>query len=383
MNMSTSTIGTGANKTANTRLRALSDAGVSVWLDQISRSLISGGELARLVAEQSLRGVTSNPAIFEKAILGGADYDAQISELARSGLDADGIYDAIAVADVQGAADVLADVHADSGGRDGFVSIEVPPKLARDPDATLVAARRYWRAVGRPNTMIKIPGTPEGVAAIEQATYEGINVNITLLFAVSAYSDIADAYIRGLERRHAEGLSLDVRSVASFFVSRVDTNVDRRLEQLGSPNTLRGTAALANARAAYGRFKQITAEARWRALHAAGAAVQRPLWASTGVKNPNYPDTLYVDNLIGPHTVNTMPLATLAAVADHGEVPGLTAEHEYRADLDALAEAGVDMDAVTDELLVDGIRLFEDAMDALLAGIEQRRIEVLGSPTSS
>jgi transaldolase len=377
--MTTSTVGAGALENVNPRLRALSEAGVSVWLDQISRSLISGGELARLVAEQSLRGVTSNPAIFEKSILGAADYDAQISELARSGVDAEGIYDAIAVADVQGAADVLGAVHASSGGRDGFVSIEVPPKLARDTDATLIAARRYWNAVGRHNTMIKIPGTPEGVGAIEQAIYEGINVNVTLLFSVSAYMEIADAYIRGLERRHAEGLSLDVNSVASFFVSRVDTNVDRRLDQLGAPGELRGTAALANARAAYARFKQLTGERRWRALQAAGAAVQRPLWASTGVKNPSYADTLYVDNLIGPHTVNTMPLTTLAAVADHGEVPGVTAEQDYRADLEALAGAGIDMDAVTDELLVGGIRLFEEAMDALLAGIEQRRTEIVSS----
>jgi transaldolase len=374
-----STIGSGAIENVNPRLRALSDAGVSVWLDQISRSLISGGELARLVTEQCLRGVTSNPAIFEKSILGAADYDAQIAELARSGLDADGIYDAIAIADVQGAADLLGDVHAASGGRDGFVSIEVPPKLARDTEATLVAARRYWSEVDRRNTMIKIPGTPEGVGAIEQAIYEGINVNVTLLFSVSAYMEVADAYIRGLERRQVEGRSLDVNSVASFFVSRVDTNVDGRLDQLSAPGELRGTAALANARAAYARFKQLTGEPRWRALQAAGAAAQRPLWASTGVKNPSYPDTLYVDGLIAPHTVNTMPLATLAAVADHGEVPGMTAQHDYRDELEALAVAGIDMDEVTDELLVDGIRLFEDAMDALLAGIDQRRSEISSS----
>jgi len=364
--------------TANRRLRALSEAGVSVWLDQISRSLIAGGELARLVAEQSLRGVTSNPAIFEKSILGGGDYDSQIAELASEGLDADEIYDVIAVADVQGAADVLARVHAESGGTDGFVSIEVPPKLARDTDATLAAARRYWRAVDRPNIMVKIPGTPEGTPAIEQAIFEGININVTLLFSVDAYAEIADAYIRGLERRHAQGLGLDVRSVASFFVSRVDTNVDRRLEALGAPPALRGTAALANARAAYARFHQIVAEPRWRLLQGEGAAVQRPLWASTGIKNPAYPDTLYVDNLIAANTVNTMPPATLAAVADHGEVPGMTAELDPSSELEALAAAGIDMHEVTDELLVDGIRLFKEAMDTLLAGIEKRRVDMLG-----
>ncbi len=213
---------------------------------------------------------------------------------------------------------MLAGVHAESDGRDGFVSIEVPPTLARDTDATIAAARRYWKSVDRPNAMIKIPGTPEGVGAIEQAIYEGINVNVTLLFAVSAYAQIAEAYIRGLERRHAEGLALGVNSVASFFVSRVDTNVDKRLDALGAPAELRGTAALANARAAYSDFKQLFGGQRWEVLAAAGAAVQRPLWASTGVKNPDYPDTLYVDNLVAPHTVNTMPPATLAAVADHG-----------------------------------------------------------------
>ncbi len=229
--------------------------------------------------------------------------------------------------DVALAADVLADVHRETGGRDGFVSLEVAPDLAHDRERTLDMARVYWQAVDRPNLMIKIPGTPEGVPAIEQAIYEGINVNVTLLFAVRAYEAVAEAYIRGLERRQAEGLPLHVNSVASFFVSRVDTNVDRKLTAAGREDLL-GTAALANARAAYRRFKEIFSGPRWEALRHAGAAVQRPLWASTGTKNPNYSDTKYVDGLVGAHTVNTMPMATLLAAADHLVLSGPTAEQD-------------------------------------------------------
>ncbi len=360
----------------NERLAALTAAGVSVWLDQIRRSLVEGGELQRMVTEESLRGVTSNPSIFEKAILGSADYDEDLRQLAGEQLDARAIYDRLAIRDVQLGADVLAGVHAETGGRDGFVSLEVGPEMAHDADQSLAAARTYWKALDRPNVMIKIPGTPEGTAAIEQALYEGINVNVTLLFAVSAYEAVAEAYIRALERRQAEGKSLDVNSVASFFVSRVDTNVDRKLAELGRPD-LGGKAALANARAAYRRFEQIFSGPRWEALEQAGAAVQRPLWASTGVKNPAYSDTMYVDGLIGAHTVNTMPIATLHAVADHGEVAGPTADQNPTADLQALAEAGIELDRVTDELLVDGVKQFEEAMNRLLAGIEDRRDGVL------
>ncbi len=360
---------------ANPRLEALTRAGVSVWLDQISRTLISSGELGRLVSQRSLRGVTSNPSIFEKSILGTTDYDREILAMAREKFDAKAIYDALAIADVKHAADTLAVVHAASGGRDGFVSLEVPPDLAHDTAGTLQAARRYWTAVGRPNAMIKIPGTAEGVGAIEQAVYEGININVTLLFAVSAYTQIATAYIRGLERRYAEGLSLSVNSVASFFVSRVDTNVDKKLAALGAEE-LAGTAALANARAAYSCFKELFAGPRWEALAAAGASVQRPLWASTGTKNAAYSDTMYVEHLIAPHTVNTMPLATLKAFADHGVVRGGTAERDHVADLQALAQAGIDMEQVTDELLVDGIEQFSDAMSSLVNGIEQRSVTV-------
>ena len=365
----------------NPRLLALTEAGVSAWLDQIRRSMVEGGELARMVAVESLRGVTSNPAIFEKAILGSNDYDEDLRTLAREKLDSQAIYERIAIRDVQLAADVMAEVHRSSGGRDGFVSLEVAPELAHDSEGTIEQVRSFWQRVDRANVMIKIPGTPEGVPAIEQALYEGINVNVTLLFAVGAYERVAEAYLSALERRHNEGLSLDVNSVASFFVSRVDTLIDRRLEQLGRTD-LAGKAALANARAAYLRFQELFSGGRWEGLRDAGAVPQRPLWASTGTKNPHYPDTMYVDGLVGAHTVNTMPLPTLLAFADHGSVTGPTAEQDPSDDLSALAEAGIDLDQVTDELLTDGVVQFEQAMTRLLAGIEERRAAVVtGQPS--
>ncbi len=363
----------------NPKLKALTEAGVSVWLDQLGRSLVAGGELKRMVQQESLRGVTSNPSIFEKSILGTSDYDDAIEEMARADKSAQEIYDALTVADVQAACDVLASVHDEAGGRDGFVSLEVAPDLARDTDGTIASARKYWHAVGRPNVMIKIPGTAEGVDAIEQAIYEGINVNVTLLFAVEAYEAVARAYIRGLERRHAEGKSLDINSVASFFVSRVDTLVDKQLDAIGGDEAerLKGTAAVANARAAYALFEEIFAGEAWEQLAAAGAAVQRPLWASTGVKNPAYADTKYVDELIAPHTVNTMPLATLNAVGDHGKVGPATATIDPTAELNALQAVGIDMTAVTEQLLDDGIKLFQDAMTSLLAGIDKARTAIV------
>ena len=365
----------------NPRLLALTEAGVSVWLDQIRRSMVEAGELSRMVSVESLRGVTSNPSIFEKAILGSTDYDEDLRALAREDLDSTAIYERIAIRDVQLAADVMAEVHRRSNGRDGFVSLEVAPELAHDTKGTLEQVRSFWQRVDRPNVMIKIPGTPEGVPAIEQALYEGINVNVTLLFSVAAYEKVAEAYVSALERRQDEGLPLDVNSVASFFVSRVDTLVDRRLDQLGRAD-LAGTAALANARAAYRRFKELFSGPRWEGLRHAGAVVQRPLWASTGTKNPHYSDTMYVDGLVGAHTVNTMPLPTLLAFADHGSVSGPTAEHDPSPELDALAEAGIDLDEVTGELLMDGVNQFEEAMVRLLAGIEERRAAVVtGQPS--
>jgi transaldolase/glucose-6-phosphate isomerase len=360
----------------NPRLLALTEAGVSIWLDQIRRSLVQSGELARMVSGQCLRGVTANPSIFEKAILGSTDYEDDLTRLADEPLDAKAIYERLAVRDVQLAADVLAEVHRDADGRDGFVSLEVSPELAHDTEGTLAEVRDYWRRLGRPNVMIKIPGTPEGVPAIEQALYEGVNVNVTLLFAVSAYEAVAEAYIRALERRRQAGSQLGVNSVASFFVSRVDTNVDRKLADLGRTE-LQGKAAVANARLAYRRFKEIFSGPRWEALRHAGAAVQRPLWASTSTKDPRYRDTMYVEELVGLHTVNTMPLQTLLVVAEHGKVRGPTAELDPGPDLAALEAAGIDMRQVTDELLVDGVKQFEDALTRLLGGIEERRSAVI------
>ncbi|HWH45619.1 MAG TPA: bifunctional transaldolase/phosoglucose isomerase [Thermoleophilaceae bacterium] len=366
----------------NPRLAALTEAGTSIWLDQIRRSLITGGELQRLVEHDSLRGVTSNPAIFEKAILGSDDYDVELRDLANQGLSAKEIYDKIAVTDVGLAADVMRPVHDATGGSDGFVSLEVGPELAHDTEGTLKEAREYWALLGKPNVMIKIPGTDEGLPAIEESIYEGINVNVTLLFSVEAYEKVTEAFIRGLERRHEEGKSLEVHSVASFFVSRVDSEVDKRLEALGNTE-LQGKAAVANARAAYMKFKEIFEGERFAKLREAGAPVQRPLWASTGTKNPHYPETLYVDTLAAPHTVNTMPMPTLLAAAEQSEVTGPTADQDPSDVLAALADAGIDMADVTDQLLREGIASFVKAFETLMDGVESaKEAAITGRPVT-
>ena len=366
----------------NERLARITELGTSIWLDQIRLNLIECGELQRLVKFESLRGVTSNPAIFEKAILGSDDYDELIEEAAREGLDTRSIYERLAVQTVQAACDVLRPVYDESDGADGFVSIEVEPDIAFDTPKTIESARHYWQAVDRPNVMIKIPGTTEGEPAIEQATYEGINVNVTLLFSVESYARVSDAYIRGLERRKDEGKDMSPQSVASFFVSRVDTEVDKRLDAMGNKD-LHGTAAVANARAAYQRFKQIVAGERWQRLADAGARVQRPLWASTGVKNPAYPETKYVDSLVGPHTVNTMPMATLTAAGEQSEATAVTVDADPAAELEALREADIDLDDVTAKLLSDGVDAFITPFEKLLAGVESaREATVLSRPKS-
>jgi transaldolase / glucose-6-phosphate isomerase len=356
----------------NERLAKLTEVGTSVWLDQIRRTLITDGELQRLIDEDSLRGVTSNPAIFEKAILGSPDYDDQLEELARAGKNTSDVYDAMSVLDVQLACDVMRPVWEATEHLDGYVSLEVHPSLARDCDRTLAEAKRLWSEVDRPNVMIKIPGTDEGVPAIEAAIAEGINVNVTLLFSVEAYERVAESYIRGMEKRMEAGESLDVHSVASFFVSRVDTEADKRLEALGRAG-LQGRAGLANARNAYMRFKETFLGERYAALREAGAPLQRPLWASTGVKNPAYRDTMYVDQLAAPHTVNTMPMATLLAAAERAEITGATADQDPSADLKALEDAGLDLVDVTDKLLRDGIDAFVTSLDGLIAGVEVKR----------
>jgi transaldolase / glucose-6-phosphate isomerase len=360
----------------NERLERLTALGVSVWLDEIRRSLIESGELARLRDESSLRGETSNPAIFEKAILGSDEYDEDIERLAGEGLDATAIYLDLAVRDVQAACDVLRPVWEEAGGADGFVSLEVEPSLAHDTEGTLGSARELWKAVDRPNVMIKIPGTEEGIPAIEEAVADGINVNVTLLFKVESYEAIAESYVRGMERRKEAGQSLDVHSVASFFVSRVDTEVDKRLEALGRED-LRGIAAIANAQAAYMSFKRIFHGDRYSSLLAAGAPVQRPLWASTGVKDPRYAETKYVDGLVAPETVNTMPMKTLLAVGEHSEPDPGSADRDPGAALAKLADAGIDMTDVTDTLLREGIEKFVEPFDKLISGVESIREAVL------
>jgi transaldolase / glucose-6-phosphate isomerase len=367
-----------ATQQINERLAALTAAGTSVWLDQIGRQIIESGELRRLVEEDSLRGVTSNPTIFNAAILGAPDYDDQLGACARAGKSTREIFQEMAIKDIQDGCDVLRSVYDETNGYDGYVSFEVDPDLAFDTEKTMEQAREYWRRVDRPNLMIKIPGTDEGVPAIEQMIYEGLNINVTLLFAVAAYERVAEAFIRGLERRREEGKSVDMQSVASFFVSRVDSEVDKRLEAAGNTSLL-GRAGLANARAAYRRYQAIFHGERFAALRDAGASVQRPLWASTGVKNPRYSDTMYIDGLVGPETVNTMPMATLLAAADHAEVQANTVEIDPEPDLRALAEAGIDLDEVTAKLLADGVDKFVEPMDKLLEGIDEKREAIVTS----
>jgi len=353
------------------RLVALTRFGQSVWIDFISRDALASGELARLVKDGVL-GLTSNPAIFEKAIATGKAYDAEIARLAADGCSVPEIYEALALADIRAAADLLRPVYDRTGGLDGYVSLEVSPRLARDTAGTIAEARRLWTAVGRPNLLIKIPGTPEGVPAIREAISSGINVNVTLLFALGAYEAAAWAYIEGFEQRAAQGQDVSqLASVASFFVSRVDTAVDKLLAGKPGGAELRGKAAVANARLAYARFQQIFTGPRWGALARRGARVQRPLWASTSTKDPSYPDTIYVDELIGPHTVNTMPPQTLEAFRDHGKLAETVTQDVAgaQAALAALAAAGVDMDAVVTDLLTAGVKAFADAFDRLEAGL--------------
>ena len=352
-------------------LQQLVDAGQSPWLDFVRRTLITSGELQRLI-DDGITGVTSNPSIFGKAIGGSTDYEAEITRIATDGTDHDPleVFEDLAIADIQLAADVLRPRHDATEGRDGFVSFEVEPRLARDTAGTIEAARRLWQRIDRPNVLIKIPGTTEGLQAIEQAIADGINVNVTLLFSVEAYAGVAAAYQRGIERRvEADEPVERVASVASFFVSRVDSAIDARLPE---DSDLRGRAAVANAKLAYERFEEIFSGERWEGLAEAGARVQRPLWASTSTKNPAYPDTLYVDELVGPDTVNTMPMNTVDAVRDHGTVrPNAIWEgrDDAKAHVERLAAEGISLSEVTDRLLEDGIVSFAKDFDALLETI--------------
>ncbi|MGW6877613.1 transaldolase [Streptomyces xanthophaeus] len=359
-------------------LAALSAAGVAVWLDDLSRELLAGGEFVELVAEKHVVGVTTNPTIFASALSKGDRYTEQLRRLGDGGTSVDDAVFALTTDDVRSGCEVLAPVHQRTGGIDGRVSIEVDPRLAQDADATTVQARKLWQTVDRPNLLVKIPATRKGLEAITAVIAEGISVNVTLIFSLDRYRDVMDAYQAGLERAQAAGRDLsDIHSVASFFVSRVDSEVDRRLDALGTPEALalKGKAAVANARLAHRAFEELTAEPRWQRLAAAGARVQRPLWASTGVKDPSYPDTMYVSELVIPGTVNTMPGATLAAFADHGTLPA----HPPTADdyaaaashLEALGRVGVDFSDVTDTLEREGLTKFEDSWKDLGASVER------------
>src|SRR5579883_790905 len=352
--------------------------GQSIWYDNIRRSVISSGELQRLL-DEGILGVTSNPAIFEKAIGGGNEYDAQIKTLLRS--TPSEIFESLAVQDIRDAADVLRPVYERTSKRDGYISMEVWPELANDTQGSIEQARKLWAEIDRPNRMIKIPATPAGIPAIEQLISEGLNVNVTLIFSIDAHRQVMDAYLRGLERR--SGVLTGIASVASFFVSRVDTAVDRRLEELArnkpelaeTVEGLYGKAAIANAKLAYQAFKETFTGQRFASLRERGAAVQRPLWASTGTKNPKYSDVLYIEELIGRDTVNTAPPATVTAFQDHGEVEA-TLEQDVDAAkraLDQLESLGVHMAEVTQELLDEGVKLFQEAFDTLMGVIEAKR----------
>ena len=365
-------------------LGKLENYGQSVWFDYIRRSLITGGELERLIEEDRLKGVTSNPAIFQKAITGSTDYTAEIESLtAERGLDAKSLYERLALKDIQDAATVMKPVYTASDRRDGYVSLEVSPHLAHDTTGTCEEARRLWKALGRENVMIKVPATPEGILAIEQLIGEGININVTLLFSKGIYEQVAEAYMSGLERFVEHGGDLGrVASVASFFVSRIDTAVDliaakrrstaRTREERALLQSVVGKVAIANAKMAYERYKELFRGGRWHALEKLGAQTQRLLWASTGTKNPEYSDVLYVEELIGPQTVNTIPPATYEAFRDHGRLRASLEEDLEAADdtLKTLDQLDISLEKVTDQLLADGLRLFSDAFDKLLSTVD-------------
>ena len=355
-------------------LKALQSLGQSIWYDNLRRAMLTSGELQRLV-DQGVTGVTSNPTIFEKAIAGSMDYDAALDSFVQQGYSPETIYEALVLEDIRGAADVLRPVFDRTGGSDGFVSLEVRPTLAYDTHGTINEARRLFTALDRPNVMIKVPATPEGIPAIKALIADGININITLIFSLSQYEAVADAYLSGLEKRLASGQDIrDIASVASFFVSRVDTAVNRELERIGVSD-LQGKIAIANAKIAYARFREIFTSTRWEKLATLGGRVQRPLWASTGTKNPYYPDTLYVESLIGPETVNTVPPATLDAFRDHGRVSRTLEEGLATAkdQMTRLAKLGIDLETITAEIQTEGVASFAKSFESLIGSIAAKR----------
>lgn len=367
----------------------LAGKGQSVWLDNLARPLIRDGALERLVKEDSLSGITSNPAIFKIAMTSSDAYDQQIRTLSDQGKSAGEIYEALAIRDIQNAADILWPVYDRTGGTDGFVSLEVSPHLARDERGSVKEAERLWKLVGRPNVLIKIPGTDEGIPAIEACLARGINVNITLLFSLKAHRKVIEAFFSALESRNSRGESVkEIASVASFFLSRIDVKVDKILDGLiasgnhiEEANALRGRAAIANAKLAYELWKEMFASERWNRLEKNGARIQKPLWASTSTKDPTESDVKYIEALIGPNTINTMPDETVEAFRDHGKVE-VTLERnldDERAVMDRLEAIGVDLDRVTDELLVEGIEKFVKPFDSLIASLEEKRQSLAGS----
>jgi transaldolase len=364
---------------ARSRLNELAERGQSVWIDYLSRSFVHDGDLGRMLDEDAVTGVTSNPTIFQLAISGGRDYDEQLKALLETSDDPAEVFFRLAADDVRDACDVLRPVWERTDGGDGFVSLEVDPTLANRTEETLAQAVALHDAVDRPNVLIKIPATKEGLPAIEESIFRGVSINVTLIFSIRRYSEVLEAYLRGLERRIARGEDVSgVASVASFFVSRIDTETDRRLGELGRTD-LQGRLGIANARLAYRHFRDVVGGPRWAFVADAGASVQRPLWASTSTKNPAYPDTLYVEQLIGPDTVNTIPPETLEAFRDHGEVPGDTvldglAEAEEL--VQELQEAGIDYDDVVETLEVEGVDKFVASFEELVAGIRAKQAEL-------
>ncbi|MBD2760284.1 transaldolase [Yimella sp. cx-573] len=361
---------------SNKNTQGLSEVGVSIWLDDLSRTLMSDGDLAKLIEERNVVGVTTNPTIFATALSDGAAYDTQVKELAGKGADVDQAVFEITTDDVRTACDQFRGLYESTDGQDGRVSIEVEPRLAKDTDGTIEAAKKLWARVDRSNVMIKIPATREGLPAITAALAEGISVNVTLIFSLDRYRDVMNAYLEGLEQAKAAGKDLStIRSVASFFVSRVDTEIDKRLDEIGTEQAtaLKGQAGVANARLAYQAFEEVFSTPRWQSLADEGAHVQRPLWASTGVKNPEYKDTMYVVDLAAPNTVNTMPPKTLEAVADHGQVDGDQVTGYYERAREVLAQLdsfGVDYNDVVAVLEDEGVSKFEDSWSELLTSLQ-------------
>jgi transaldolase len=367
-------------------LQELKKYGQSVWYDNIDRAQLVSGQFKRMLDEDGVVGVTANPTIFQKSISHGHAYDEQMTELIKAGKDVNDIYAALIIRDIQTVADVLRPIYNSSNMKDGYVSLEVSPDLAHDTDKTIAEVRRFWKMVDRPNLMIKIPATPEGIPAVQMALTEGINVNITLIFSIDSYRQVTEAYLNALEERNAEGKDIShIASVASFFVSRVDTLVDKLLEdkikatsdsaEQQKLKSLEGKAAIANARLVYQEFKRIFHAPRFETLKHSGAHVQRPLWASTSTKNPAYRDVLYAEELIGPDTVDTMPLETIENFRDHGRVRLSIEDNldQARAELDALEQLGIHYQAVTQQLQVEGVQKFADSFHELFQGIEEKQ----------